>query len=459
MHITLMKYIDTGGVRYAMKSNVLSRTSAVSWTVLALAALFCVLAGRPVWASTSHTVRIVGAGDNTVYIVQANPLGDTTRASAMQQAINNNLSLIPFFNIINPNGIPGGASVSSPAAEGIDFKRFAMSKAHMLVTANWPSAGQVELRCYEVTQGRYMFGKLYTLGGGKGAVEDVADKFCAELLEAIIGNGAFFRSNMAFVKSESRTKSDVWSVRPNGRNLTRLTNLKGLCLSPAWSPDGGRVLFTHIDKRSHGLGVFDTRARTVQRIKFRNSAVIGPTYLPNGSVAVSLSDGMYPSIFQLSSGLQKQNRIASSSAIDVSPSVDATGAKMVFTSSRMGGPQVFLKNLQNGSERRISQSGSYNTEPSISPDGTAVVFSRREGGGHRLYVHDLATGQERQISFGPGSDEEPAFAPDSYFIAFMSTRSGRKEIYITTRNGGEPKKVPTGPGDAAFPSWGPALKN
>lgn len=442
-----------------MNDSIFSSNSAISRILLALGVLFCICAlqTQARAQAAGHTVRIVGAGDNMVYVVQAAPLGEPSRAQALQQAINNNLGLIPFFSIINPQGIPGGATVSSPSADGIDFKKFAMSKAHMLVTSNWTSSGQVELRCYEVTQGRFMFGNRYTLGSGNGAVEDVADKFCAELLEAIIGNGAFFRSSMAFVKNEGRTKSDVWSVKPNGRHLARLTSMPGLALSPAWSPDGGRIVFTHIDKRSHGLGVFDTRSKTTQRVKFRNSVVIGPTYMPNGGIAVSLSEGMYPSIFQLGSGFQKQQGLARSSAIDVSPSVDAAGRYMVFTSSRMGGPQIFLKDLHSGSERRISQAGSYNTDPSISPDGTMVAFARQEGGGHRIYVHDLATGQERQLTFGPGSDEEPAFAPDSYFIAFMSTRSGKKEIYITTRNGGEPRRVPTGSGDAAFPAWGPAL--
>lgn len=450
----------SGGIRQIMNYIFSISRSAALKAFFAMVLSFCVLAMLPEARAQSspHTVRIVGAGDNMVYVVQADALGDTSRAASLQMAINNNLSLIPFFRIINPEGIPGGGGkISSPSAEGIDFKRFAMSKAHMLVTSNWLNSGQVELRCYEVTQGRFMFGNRYTLGSGQSAVDDVADKFCAELLEAIIGNGAFFRSHMAFIKSEGRSKSDVWSVKPNGRYLTRLTSMPGLALSPAWSPDGGKVLFTHIDKRSHGLGIYDTRSKTTQRVKFRNSVVIGPTYLPNGSVAVSLSEGMYPSIFQLSSGFQKQQALARSSAIDVSASVDASGRHMVFTSSRMGGPQIFLKDLYSGAERRVSQSGGYNTDPSISPDGSMVVFARQEAGGHRIYVHDLATGQERQLTYGPGSDEEPAFAPDSYFIAFMSTRNGKREIYITTRNGGEPRRVPTGSGDAAFPAWGPAL--
>ena len=409
-------------------------------------------------AAAPVTVQIIGAGGNMVNVVQATPMGDTGRAGALQRAINNNLSLLPFVNVVNPNGIPGGAGITSATGEGIDFKRFSLAKAHMLITAKWLDASQVELRCFEVSEGRFMFGNRYAVGGTENELLDVADKFCADFLDSVIGRGDFFRSTMAFVKNDGAQKKDVWSVKPNGRYLTRLTNMPGEALSPTWSPDGRRVLFTHIDKRSHGLGVYDLTSKTVQRIKFPGNTVIGPTYMPDGRVAVSLTDGRNPSIFLLGHGLQKESKLDSSSAIDVSPSVDASGSRMAFTSNRLGNPHIFLKDLRSGAVQRITQTGRYNTDPSISPDGTLIAFARQEGGGHRIYVQDMVTGLERQLTFGPGSDEEPAFAPDSYFIAFMSTRSGKKEIYITTRNGGEPRRLPTGPGDAAFPAWGPAAR-
>ena len=423
------------------------------------AALILMVCLMPLSApAATSTVDLVGTGGGITNVAQASPLGNSSRAATLQKAIASDLGLLPFVNVINPNGIPGGATVNAATAEGIDFKRFSLANAQLLITANWVDSSQVELRCFSVAQGSFMFGNRYAVGGSEDSLLDVADKFCDDFLEAVIGRGDFFRSTMAFIKTDGPLKRDVWSVRPNGRYLTRLTNIPGEALSPAWSPDGRRVIFTHIDKRSHGLGVYDASSKTTQRMKFPGNTVIGPTYMPDGRVAVSLTDGRNPSIFLLGHGLEKQGKLDESPSIDVSPSVDAKGSLMAFTSNRLGGPQIFLKDLRSGSVRRISQAGNYNTDPSISPDGTVVAYARLEGGGHRIYVQDLVTGQERPLTFGPGSDEEPAFAPDSYFIAFMSSRGGKKSIYITTRNGGEPKLLPTGPGDAAFPAWGPAVK-
>lgn len=434
----------------------MKRPSIRAWSPFAALALLCCLA-LPVRAEPV-TVQIVGAGDSLTRVLLATPSGDGGRAAALQKAITDNMSILPFVALVNPSGIPGGASVSSPSGEGVDFSRFVMAQVQLLITSHWLSGSQVELRCFGTGGGNFIFGNRYDVGGGEAGVHDVADRFCSDFLEAVIGRGDLFRSTLAFVKSDGPRKKDVWSVKVNGRSLSRLTNMKGEALSPCWSPDGGRIIFTHIDKRSHGLGVYNLGSKTAQRIKFAGNTVIGPAYMPDGRVAVSLSDGRNPSIFLLSQALQKQSKLEGSSAIDVSPSVDSTGSLMAFTSSRLGGPQVFLKDLRSGSTRRISQAGGYNTDPAISPDGTVVAFARQMSGGHRIFALDLVSGQEKQISFGPGSDEEPAFAPDGYFITFMSTRSGGRGLYLTTRNGGEAKRIPTGPGDAAFPAWSPAAR-
>ena len=420
--------------------------------LLVLCALFLPGMAR---AADDGIATVVGASQNIVNIVLADPAGSAQSAPTLQKNIFSNLSLLPFVKLIPSAGIPGGAAVSGGAGNEIDFKRFLMAGTNILVTTKWVTDSQVEIRTFEVAQGRFLFGNRYTVQGGSEAVYDVADKFCGDLLQELIGSGAFFRSTMAFSKSSGKNR-DIWAVKPNGRNLRRLTTIPGLAISPTWSPDGRYVLFSHIDYRSHALGVWDSMTNNTRRIRFPGNTVIGPSFFPNGNIAVSLSDGQNPSIFLLDAQFQKVSKLDTSYGIDVSPSVDSTGSRMAFTSNRFGGPQIFLKDLRSGQVSRVSAGGNYNTDPSISPDGTMVAFARRTDAGHRIFVHDLVNGQEWQVSFGPGSDEEPAFAPDNFFIAYMSTRGGSKGIYLTTRRGGGPTHLPTGQGDASFPAWGAA---
>ncbi|MDD6088808.1 MAG: translocation protein TolB [Desulfovibrionaceae bacterium] len=409
-------------------------------------------------AAENMQIDIYGPGQNMVNIAMSRPLTSGAPASnlgpRLHDAIRANLSILPFMRLTDPKAVLGGDTLAGYQPPNVDFKRFQLAGADMLITAGWPqgdsSGNTVELRLYETYSGNFVFGNAYDRVDNSN-IQDTADRFCADLMEALTGHGDFFRSTLAFTKSAGKFKSDVWIVKPSGQNLRRITNLPGKAMSPSWSMDGRLVVFTHIDERSHALGVWDSATNSIRRVRFPGNTVISPCFMPDNTVAVSLSTAGYPDIFQLNGAFRKSRALESSPAINVSPTFDATGTKMAFCSSRLGGPQVFLKS--GGSVTRISKEGSYNSEPCISPDGTLIAYTRGAGGG-RIFVYDLLTGQERQVSFGPGSDEHPSFAPDSYFLAFTSTRSGSRQIYLTTRHGGEARMVPTGGGEAFFPRWG-----
>ncbi|SHN50422.1 PD40 domain-containing protein [Desulfovibrio litoralis] len=401
-------------------------------------------------------IDIFGPSQFVVNIAMAEYQGSAPAAANVEKYIKENLSFLPFVKLVDPASILGGTKLDAINGPTLDYKRFQLAGADMLITAGWFKKGgerpYVELRTFEVMTGKLIFGNAYYDVEPSKAGE-IADRFCSDLMKAMTGRGEFFRSTLAFAKSRDKKNKDIWAVRPTGRDLRQLSKLPGLAMSPSWSPDGRYVVFTHIDDRTHALGVWDKKTRQVQRIKFPGNTVIGPAFLPDNRVAVSLSMGRNPSIYLLSHLFKKETLLEDSHFIDVSPSFDATGKIMAYCSSRLGSPQIFVKNLGGGGSKRVS-TGGYNTDPSISPDGTLVAYAKMTDAGHRIFVYDMVTNTERQVSFGPGNDEEPSFAGDSYFLAFSSTRGGVKQIYLVTRQGGDVRKVPTGSGDASFPAWG-----
>ena len=413
-------------------------------------------------AQAAMRVDIYGPGQNIVNLALAAPLkGPQVQATGMgtdlQKIVQENLSFLPFMRLTDPKAVLGGVVLAGYEPHSLDFKRFQLAGSDIIVTMFWPEGDSgtrpVQIRAFETNTGGRLFGKEYPKVSPRDLPE-VADRFCADLLEALTGNGSFFRSTLAFIKKNGKMDSNVWLVKPTGRDLRQITNMPGESMSPAWSPDGRFVVFTQIDPKSHGLGVWDRSTGKVQRIRFPGNVVIGPAFMPDNKVAVALSNGKYPVIFQLNHVFQKERVLEQNDSINVSPTFDSTGTKMAFTSSRLGGPQIFLKDLSSGSITRVSKNGTYNSEANLSPDGTLVVYSRMTDYGHRIFVQDMLTGMERQVTFGPGSDEQPSFCADSYFIAFASSRGGGRGVYLTTRHGGDAKRVPTGGGDSSFPRWG-----
>lgn len=413
-------------------------------------------------AQAALRVDIMNPGQNTVNLAMAAPLTApdkqaTGMGGQLQSYIEQNLSFLPFMKLTPQQAILGGIVLNGWEPPNLDLKRFQLAGSDILVTTYWPEGDSgtrpVQIRAFETNTGGRLFGKEYTKVNNNDLTE-VADRFCADLLEVLTGSGDFFRSTLAFIKKTGKLQANVWIVKPTGRDLRQVTNMPGEALSPAWSPDGRFIVFSHIDSQSHGLGVWDRASGKVQRIRFPGNVVIGPAFTPDNKVAVALSKGRNPVIYLLNHVFQKERVLEEGNSINVSPTFDKTGTKMAFTSSRLGGPQIFLKDLNTGATSRVSRNGTYNTEANLAPDGTLVVFSRMTEYGQRIFVQDLVTGEERQITFGPGSDEQPSFCADSYFIAFSSTRGGGHHIYLTTRHGGDAKQVPTGGGGAFFPRWG-----
>ncbi|MYL84098.1 translocation protein TolB [Desulfovibrio aerotolerans] len=423
----------------------------------ALAVLMCLLAS-PAQAQSSLAVDIQGPGQAKMNLVMARPFaggGQLTPADKLQDLINKDLQFLPFLQLVPPSNVPG--QVGGATVDQIDFKPFSLAKVDVLVTANWTpggNLGNVELRAFEVYSQKVLVGKGYD-SVTDAQLPDIADKFCMELMQALTGQGGFFNSQIAFVKPSSGKGTDIWTVRPTGRGLTRVTsyNELGMAVSPSWSFDGRRIVFTLIGSRAHYLGVWSGGGKP-QVYTLPSTNVVSPHFLPDGQVAVSLTMQGKADIYLLGAGFQPGRPLTSGGGIKVSPSFDASGHTMAYVSDQTGSPNIYVTSVGGGGGRRVTTSG-YNTNPSVSPDGKLVAFTKQLGSAQKVFVLDLGTGQETQVTSGGGSDENPSFSPDGYFIAFSSTRSGGKKIFVTTRHGATPVMIPTGDGSASMPSWGP----
>jgi TolB protein len=405
-------------------------------------------------------IDIHGPGQKKINIYLSKPTafsGEAATApwSGIPELTTNYLSFLPFLAMVPARNILGGSEPGGHQAAQIDFRKYSLSQVDLLMTSAYEqrtgAQGRLELRVYEIFTQRLVLGRAYMVEHD-GQLESAVRRFCSELMEALAGNGDFFRSKLAFVRKEGNNK-EIWSVTPFGTGLKQLTFLSGLNLSPAWSPDGKSLIFTHVDGGGHRLGHLDVASGSATLHRVPGNSCISPVYTPSGEVAVSLAFKGNPDIYLLDGQNKVRSALAENWAIDISPSFDAKGEKMAFVSGRFGNPHIFLLVRATGEVRRITFEGKYNTSPSMSPDGRRIAFTRMLPEGHRIFLMEVATGRETQITFGPGNDESPAFATDGYFLAFSSSRSGANRIYITNRFGEDPKMVQTGSGEVTSPAW------
>jgi TolB protein len=429
-----------------------------TWFFTCLIVLLTASGGR---AADTLSVDIFGPGQNRVNILilpargPGGP-GGSNIARKFGENVQSDLGFLPFLRVAYMNEILGGDPSKGLKADDIDFKPLQLARIDLAVTIGG-SGQDIEARVYETFTRKLLLGKAYSQVDDAG-VPHVADRFCAQLMRVLTGKSGFFDSTLAFSKKVNGGK-ELYTASALGRNLTQVTRDGGFNVSPSWSKDGRHIAYTNISDKGHRLGIWDRGARVSRLHKFPGNVAISPTFTPDNRIAVSLSLNGHPDIYLLDGSYHPGPALAPSWAINVSPSFDLSGRKMVFCSGRLGGPQIFMLNRDSGSVERITYEGTYNTRPSLSPDGRFVVFARLTSDGQRIFIRDLVANQERQISFGPGNDEDPSFDPDGYFVSFASTRSGGTKIFVTTRYGDAARQIPTGAGDSFAPAWGvaPAL--
>ena len=186
-------------------------------------------------ALAAQFVDIYGSGQLKINVAQAAPLrASGVRADSagaeLQSLITENLNILPFIQLTDPAAVLGGTVLSGADMPNIDLKRFQLAGAAVLITAYWPEGDapgrMVEMRVFDTNSGHRRFAAQYP-DTRKELLPEVADRFCASLLEALIGNGDFFRSTLTFVKKGGRHKADVWVMKPTGRGLRQITNMPG----------------------------------------------------------------------------------------------------------------------------------------------------------------------------------------------------------------------------------------
>lgn len=411
------------------------------------------------WASFAGaqlTVDIYGPGQNKVSLAVLPPRGipqgsqPSELSAVFEQQVLQNLSFLPFIKAVHASELLGGDPSRGLQAQDIDTRPLLLGGVDLVMTSGW-EGDDLQVRVFEILQNRRLVGKAYR-GLNAQNVGKAADAFCAELMRALTGRSGFFHTTLAFVRKTGES-SELYTVSPQGRDLTRVTNVGGFNLSPEWSKDGRRIFYTHVGEREHSLGVWDEATGHSSMYRFPGHTVISPACMPDGSVTVVLNATGSPEVWLLDKAYKPKRILAGGRSIEVSQTFDSQGRRMAYVSDRLGTPHIFVMDLATGQETRVTYEGRYNTNPCLSPDGRYVAFSRQMSEGHRIFVHDLDSGLERQITFGPGWDEDPAFGPDGYFVAFTSSRSGGYKLYLTTRNGDDPILIPTGSGEATMPAW------
>lgn len=383
-------------------------------------------------------------------------LGEESR-----KILENDLRLSELFELIDP-GVFKDLEKLEQERPTVDYRNWYQMGAQWLLKTQYKinpldKSFNVTFRLYDTATERFLLGKRYT--ATKKFLRKITHRFADEIVLQLTGKRGIAETKIAFLSQYNGNK-EIFTVDFDGQGLRRITDEKSIILTPAWSPDGGWIVFTSYAERNPDLAMIAAsgeKRRTLLKLPGLNAA---PAWSPNGQrIAMVLSKDRNSEIYVLEKdfGLKRLTRHFN---IDTSPTWSPDGKRIAFTSDRSGtgAPQIYIMDVAGGDKdgvKRISFGSGYNDDPAWSPDGDKIAFTSRVGKKFQIKTYDLKTQKVEQLTFGPGGSEQPAWSPDGRFIVYRHDENDQMAIFIKSLDGGKPRQLTFTNGGGYSPAWSP----
>ena len=265
--------------------------------------------------------------------------------------------------------------------------------------------------------------------------------------------------------------------------------------NPNWSPDGRKIAFEAVYKKSRQLFVYDVVANRYREFvsdkkQISSSPRLGPSvesgfsyrnfglcWLGSGDWFVYVGSGPYGyhGLYLGDLGNKDQTRISGSPIVGPdalymdSPSPHLSGEHVVYRQAEKG--NLILRVILNAfnPERRqntalLNKPNMTAAEPSVSPDGDKILFTGVMEGDSNIYLLHVIfreisvdTGELFRLTDWPSSETRARWSPDGQHIAFLSDRSHKQQeaLWVMDVDGTEKRMLCNAVVDIDYPEWHP----
>jgi TolB protein len=257
--------------------------------------------------------------------------------------------------------------------------------------------------------------EIYAISAESDELVNLTRNSCADDEPDLSADG----TRIAWESDRDGGDFEIFVMNSDGSDVTQLTTDGGL--APRWSPDGQRIAYTR-----------------------------------GGSIHVINADGSDPTLV-LQAGIEEGEDLCQAGGFPGGWSPD--GSRIVYYASSLATAVGHVCTVTvDGSEvdTVVSEPPVYNVEPVWSPDGKLIAFRSIRDGNHDVYVVNLEDGSEQRLTEIDALDIEPAWSPDGEWIVFASNRDAvSTDIYIMRADGSDVRRLTEDPAKDSYPGWSP----
>jgi TolB protein len=304
-----------------------------------------------------------------------------------------------------------------------------------------------------------ILGKQYNEAANQDNARLIAHRFADEIITRLGGGIAGIAETHIFYVTARGGNKEIWQMDYDGEGAHAVTHLGTISLSPRVSPDNDRIAFASLGKQGWSIRMYSLLLGRTVSFNSPAGTTLSPAWSSDGAkLAYSASRSGDPEIYVSDASGNNAKQITRFRGPDVSPTWNPkTNSQIAWCSGRTGLPQIYMMDSDGTNVQRLTDGG-YATSPSWSPNGQFLAFAwnRKYGpgapGGQDIYIMDIASKRWTQLTHDAGRMDFPSWSPDGRHVVFQRGDGGGAEIWTMLADGTEQHRLSQGSGNS-MPNW------
>ncbi len=229
--------------------------------------------------------------------------------------------------------------------------------------------------------------------------------------------------------------------------------------SPAWSPDGEKLVYTVENNAKTLIRIHNLSNNELKNIELDSGRAFKANWSPNGQQIVFAGhDGRSEDIYLYHLETEAIQKLTDEPGREAHFGFSPDGRYIGY--NKRGGPEedLFAISVDGKEKINITQHADYEWYPHWSPQGDGVLFYSTWGDAMtEVWIASFPTHGLKQVSNHIVEDFGSVFSPDGKEVVFISKRDGMNDLFIyhlekdITRKLGISEKLKRG-----WPKWSPA---